>query len=925
MTQRNVRIAIFLSTTLLFMAAAGLLIAKVAKLDREGSLGLVYQADVFDDEATSTILDQFPAARGFVMPGRVMTTVPDGPADRAGVRPGDTMLSVGGVRIADVKRIEEIDRATRKGQTVRVGWMSKGERKEADLTLESPLRNPSLYFSPAISVGIALAFFFIGTLVLRARREDRTALVFHVLTSVGAAFFLSWALFELQMQGERGLLPSGYSMGTGGVVVMAAFFFMAMMMTAALLHFSLVFPKPSRFIRRFPRVVRLVYLAAPLSVVLWLLSVFIGATRKAPWSFVAVGALMLLVLGLMLRLGRRLRRKGWAVFGEHPLTTYLAIWLALILALQVVRVWPPIVYFVTAALLLGALLIALSFGSPLVALAVLLLTYVRASEEDKQQFRWPLLGLIFAIGGILSVNVAGFIFGLYSGYSQDPSFMYMQVTIQSVGKLFYLLIPVSFAFGILKYRVIEIDLVVRKTIVYSIVSGIVLVVYLLAVGVIGTWIVRWSGVQDQVVVIIATLMVAVVFIPMRNRVQTVVDRGFFRHRANLQKSIRDLGSRLNETDDLGRMLRIVGEQVQEALQLECVVIVAGEAGEKPKYIASAPAGLVTDALMMLPLDRGLFSARTPLPPAALPLDPATLDALEKEGVRRVCSPHADRGAVATILAGRKLSEQQWDLDDDEFLATVAERMALSVESARLRSEEDEFRQAQSIQRSLLPREIPQLARLKIAGFWQPARAVGGDYYDAIALDDSRVAVCVGDVVGKGMPAAILMSSLQAGVRALADSATAPSEVVSRAQRVVIPSLDRGKFITFFYGVLDDETSELRYTNAGHNPPILLRKDGRTERLEAGGPALARLFAGSAYESGSVPLLSGDRMVIFTDGLTEAEDVEGRQFGEDEVVRVMRENHAATAGELQSALVTAALRHTGGTLQDDLTLVVVEVS
>lgn len=925
MTQRNIRILIFLSTTLIFLAAAGLLVSKVSQLDRDGSIGLVYQMDLSEDETIAKISRQVPAAAVFFHPGRVAMIVQESPAARAGIRPGDQVVAIEGVPIAEVKRIAAIDQEKRRGDPVRVRWTSGGELREAELRLESPLRNWHLYFSPAVSVLIALAFFLIGTLVLRARREDRTALMFHVLASIGAVFFVIWALFDLQMVGERGLLPSGYAMGAGRVVLIAVFFTLGMMMTAALLHFALLFPRPSPLIERFPRLVVLIYLAGPLNCVLAGAGLVLGLTRRMPWSAVAIVSLTLLVLALILRLGQRLRERGGAAFGDHPVTTYITAWATLVLALQILRIAPPVVYFVALVVALFASLIAISFGSPLLSLGVVLLTYVRASADDKQQFRWPLLGLVFALGGIVAVSVFTFALGVYSGYSNDPSLMYMQVTIGSVGKLFYLLIPVSFAFGILKYRLMEVDLVVRKTIVYSIVSALVLAAYLLIVGVIGAWVIRWSGVQDQVIIISATLAVALAFIPMRNRVQQIVDRGFFRHRANLQRAMRDLGARLNETDDLGKMLRIVSDEVQTALHLRRVIVMSGDAGEVPKYFAQAPPGDGSDALMMLPLDRGLFGARSPLPPSALSIDSSTAAVLRDLGIRRVCAPHADRGAVATILAGGKLSEQEWDLDDDEFLATVAERMTLSVESARLRSEEDEFRQAQSIQRSLLPREIPQLDRVKVSGFWQPARAVGGDYYDAIRLDENRLAICVGDVVGKGMPAAILMSSLQAGVRALADAATSPAEVVTRARRVVTPSLDRGKFITFFYGVIDQSVGDLRYTNAGHNPPFLVRAGGSVERLERGGPALARLFSSAPYEAASIALRSGDRLVVFTDGLTEAEDVTGIQFGEDQVLHVVREHRGATAAELQSALVTAALRHSGGTLQDDLTLVVVEIS
>ena len=923
MTQRNVRIVIFLSTTLLFVAAAGLLVSRVSKLDRDGILGVTYQA-ARSSEAEEKLAADVPMFGHFLTPGRVILALKDAPAERAGVRAGDRIRALDGVPIDDLDALRRIESSKRAGDDVTLEWTSGTVDHAARVKLESPLRNPNLYLSPAVSCFVATAFFLIGTLVLRAKKDDRAALVFHVLTSIAAGFFLAWALFEIQVQGQRGIMPN-LSLDPTAIGVFAVYGILALMMTAALLHFALVFPRPFPWILRFPRVIVLLYLVGILQVCFMLAAVTIGSTRTQPWAALAIVSLALAVLGLLLRARRGMKACGWEVFARRPIETWVMVSACLLLAVQALRLFSPVVYFVATTVLYTAGIIVVSFGFPLGALGLFLTSYMKSSDEDRRQFRWPLFGLIVSLGGIVLVGIAGFVIGFSTGFGADPSLIYTQTTIQSAGKLFYLLIPISFAFGILRYRLMEIEFVVRKTLVYSIVSALVLVFYLVLVGVIGTWLIRWSGVKDQLVIVMSTLGVALVFVPMRNWVQTIVDRGFFRHRANLQRSMRQLGSRLNETDDLGRMLRIVAEEVRGALQLEAVAVLAGEAGRPPAFAAHAPAGSQVERVMALPIDRGLFTARGPQAPGSLTLDPDTRETLERAGVRRVCAPHADRGAVAVILGGEKLSGQEWDDDDDEFLATVAERMTLSVETARLRIEEEEFRQAQTIQRSLLPREIPQLERFRVSGFWQPARAVGGDYYDAIRLDDERIAVCVGDVVGKGMPAAILMSSLQAGVRALADAATPSAEIVTRARRVVIPSLEGGKFITFFYGVLDQSTNELRYTNAGHNPPIVIRADGSTIQLETGGPAIARLFAATPYETGSVDLRAGDRVVIFTDGLTEAEDEGGRAFGEDGIMEVVKRTGAATAGELQSALVTAVLRHTGGTLQDDLTLVVIEVS
>src|ERR1700686_5027170 len=158
--------------------------------------------------------------------------------------------------------------------------------------------------------------------------------------------------------------------------------------------------------------------------------------------------------------------------------------------------------------------------------------------------------------------------------------------------------------------------------------------------------------------------------------------------------------------------------------------------------------------------------------------------------------------------------------------------------------------------------------------WQPARSVGGDYFDTIGLGDGKVAVCIADVAGKGMPAALMMANLQAAVKATAVPGLDPAELCDKVNRVVAGNLAGGKFITFFYGIIDAATQTFTYSNAGHNQPILVRADGSVERLTTGGPALCRLFRNEPHASATVSLRSGDRLVLFTDGASEARRGEG---------------------------------------------------
>jgi len=243
-------------------------------------------------------------------------------------------------------------------------------------------------------------------------------------------------------------------------------------------------------------------------------------------------------------------------------------------------------------------------------------------------------------------------------------------------------------------------------------------------------------------------------------------------------------------------------------------------------------------------------------------------------------------------------------------------------SHELRTQRKEFAAAREIQVNLLPRELPVLRGYGLAGAWQPARVVGGDYFDVLSLDAGRVALCVGDVVGKGVSAALLMANLQAAVKAFAGIARSAADLCERVNRVIADNIAPGKFITFFYGVLDLRSRRLEYCRAGHNPPLLLRGGGSV-RLTEGGPVLG-LLPVPGYEQGQAELCPGDLVLLYTDGLTEATDAEDQEFGEARLLDVARTHARQGADRVRVAILDAVTSFAGGQFQDDATLLVLSV-
>lgn len=255
---------------------------------------------------------------------------------------------------------------------------------------------------------------------------------------------------------------------------------------------------------------------------------------------------------------------------------------------------------------------------------------------------------------------------------------------------------------------------------------------------------------------------------------------------------------------------------------------------------------------------------------------------------------------------------------------AAEETRAREEALRhLHEQEREFAEARAIQEKLLPREIPQMAGYEIAAASQSARIVGGDYFDVLPFEDEAMGICIADVAGKGMPAALLMSNLQAAVRGISSSSLSPSLLCARLNSVVFKNTASDRFITFFYAQLDGTSGSLQYANAGHNAPFVIHRDGTHARLAEGGSVLG-VFAEQKFSFATVQLVPGDRLILFTDGVTEACDPQGEEFGEERLLRILEEGRALRAGELQEKILGAVADFSRAPWTDDVTLLVLAV-
>jgi sigma-B regulation protein RsbU (phosphoserine phosphatase) len=247
--------------------------------------------------------------------------------------------------------------------------------------------------------------------------------------------------------------------------------------------------------------------------------------------------------------------------------------------------------------------------------------------------------------------------------------------------------------------------------------------------------------------------------------------------------------------------------------------------------------------------------------------------------------------------------------------------AVDSEIAGREMQEQDLERAREIQQALLPKEIAQVPGFEVVAAWEPARLVGGDYYDVIRLSDTKLAICIADVVGKGVSAALLMANVQATVRAYASETAAPAWLCTRVNEILCSNLASDKFVTLFYGILDAESRTVRYSNAGHLPPVQVHASGRAEQLTAGGAVLG-VFRDWQYEDTVAHLESGDRLLLLTDGITEATRADGEEFGEAGILEAVRAGAHLSPSDLKAHLLAEVNRFCNCQLHDDATLLLI---
>ena len=489
-----------------------------------------------------------------------------------------------------------------------------------------------------------------------------------------------------------------------------------------------------------------------------------------------------------------------------------------------------------------------------------------------------------------------------------------------LGLLF--IFPLTMAYVIVVHRAMDVRVAIRQGVQYLLASaGVRALAVILSVVIIFTAV---SMAADDSVnrprrIIFMATAIALLFLIRRfaDRLRRWIDRRYFREAYDAEQILSELANRVRTMVETKPLLEMVAQQISTSLHVPRVaILLKGSAALAPAY-AVGYADLPT-----VPLgDRGFTEESE--------------RELKKElGAELVLPLSSNTEVIGVMGLGPKRSEAPFTPGDVRLLTAVAAQTGLALENSRLTAEiasevalreraQRELEIAREVQERLFPQDYPPLPGVEYAGACRPALGVGGDYYDFIKFSDSELGIAIGDVSGKGIPAALLMATLRAYLRGQTIRRDSDlGAMMANLNRLVYESSAPNRYATFFYAQYETTTRVLQYVNAGHNPPMIFRTSGEVIRLDVGGPVIG-LIEGCVYEQGQVTLEPGDVFVAYTDGVSEAMNVDHEEWGEDQLAATTLPARSVNCQELIVRIMRAADGFVAGAPQhDDMTLVVV---
>lgn len=492
-------------------------------------------------------------------------------------------------------------------------------------------------------------------------------------------------------------------------------------------------------------------------------------------------------------------------------------------------------------------------------------------------------------------------------------------------------IPLSFLIAFNRYGLFNVEAKLRRGTRYVLTIALLLAVLLVIVMLASNLMVNVLGITDRTPVLVLAVAMAAGVMPVQRRVQTWLENQFYPERRKLRAFVSSFVRRATTMPDRAALLGELADSLSQGLGVEEVI---------PGYFDS-DSGLRDLEMNPIPLrERGILLHDLMQQGNPILIDELLAEEGDELGVEErewldankvnlLLPLVASSGLKGVVALGGRKGEESFRAEEIQILGTLGGQVALAMDNLTLLEENLEKRRlqeqldlARDIQQGFLPQSIPDTPGLEVAATSLFSLEVAGDYYDVILGKSGRTVFAVGDVSGKGAGAALIMANLQASLRALVSVDANLSKMVAGINDIIYQNTPMESYITFFAGIFDAGSRKLSYVNAGHNPPMLIRTHAnRAEELTSGGLILG-MMPGAVYKTGRVELKTGDLLLLFTDGVTEAMNSSEEEFGEQRLLDIVLKNRKLPTEEIVNAVRKEVIKFSGSDhFDDDFTMLV----
>jgi phosphoserine phosphatase RsbU/P len=565
-----------------------------------------------------------------------------------------------------------------------------------------------------------------------------------------------------------------------------------------------------------------------------------------------------------------------------------------------------------------------------------------STADARRRLRVLTAGMSVGLGALILVFVVLERFGVTANNARYAWIRYL-------GAYLFMVAPLTLAYVVLVQRALDLRVLLRMGTRYALAKASLFVLQVVLLTLIGVKLMlpalhkKEPQPSDLVGVFVFLGLVLAVRFGLRRGMQQWLDRQFFREAYNSEVMLSELSDEVRRFTETKPLLVTVAQRIRDTLHIDQIAVMLRR-GEG-FYLEEALGLAATAALVLPPQSSSVrYLANSNQPARLYRDDPDAWYLMAGTAERRALDqlnaellvPLPGRNKLMGIMClGPKRSQAAWSRTDMQVLQAVAQQTGLALEVSELAHSlaaeaaqrakvNREIEIAREVQERLFPQEMPTIPGATVAGHCRPALGVGGDYYDVINLEDGRLGLAVGDVSGKGISAALLMASLRASLRGVAlDSPRDFANLMHKVNKLVYEASASNRYATFFFAAFDPKTRRLECVNAGHNPPVLLRK-GTVIRLEADGPVVG-LLPYAPYTEQSLTLEPGDLLILYTDGISEAMTSDDEEWGEDRMIASASAVRNKPAADVLRAMFADADKFTAGAPQhDDMTLLVLQL-